>query len=255
MRDQPVSWGVRVHAVWKCLRVLAHIVAGLITLAWVFPKLTELQKEERIQAWAQLMLAKLAIKLIVNGSPPEHGPMLLASNHISWLDIVVLHAARHCRFVSKAELRHWPLIGTLAAGAGTLFIERESRRDALRVVHHMAERLSAGDILAIFPEGTTSNGVDLLPFHANLFQAAITANAPVLPVALRFEDAVTAQFSLAPCYIDDDTLLGSIWRTLTAPPLCAVVTFGEAQSFKGRDRRTWAADIRQAVADLRAPVR
>jgi 1-acyl-sn-glycerol-3-phosphate acyltransferase len=72
-------------------------------------------------------------------------------------------------------------------------------------------------------------------------------------VALRFEDAATAQFSLAPCYIDDDTLLGSIWRTLTAHPLCAVVTFGEAQSFQGRDRRTWAADIRQAVANLRVP--
>jgi 1-acyl-sn-glycerol-3-phosphate acyltransferase len=91
---------VRARAVWKCLRVLAHIVSGLITLAWVFPKLTESQKEERIQAWAQLMLAKLAIQLIVKGSPPEHGPLMLASNHISWLDIVVLHAARHCRFVS-----------------------------------------------------------------------------------------------------------------------------------------------------------
>ena len=179
--------------------------------------------------------------------------MLLAANHISWLDIVVMHAGRHCRFVSKAEVRHWPLIGTLATAAGTLFIERESRRDAMRVVHHMAERLQAGDVLAIFPEGTTSNGVKLLPFHANLFQAAIAANAPVMPVALQFADAATGARSLVPCYVDDDTLLGSIWRTLTAPPLCAILTFGDPQTARGRDRRAWAADLRKAVDGLRAP--
>jgi 1-acyl-sn-glycerol-3-phosphate acyltransferase len=249
----PISWRVRALAGWKCLRVLGHILSGLFTIAWVFPRLAAAEKEERIQAWALALLAKLAIKLVVKGAPPAHGPLLLAANHISWLDIVVLHAARHCRFVSKSELRHWPLIGTLAAGAGTLFIERESRRDAMRVVHHMAERLQAGDMLAIFPEGTTSNGVDLLPFHANLFQAAIAAHAPVLPVALRFEDEASGQRSLAPCYIDDDTLLGSIWRTLTAPALVAVVRFGEPQWAQDRSRRVWAADVQAAVAGLMGP--
>ena len=245
---------VRAHAGWKGVRVLLHIAAGLWTIAFVFPKLSTPQKEERIQAWALVLLARIAIKLIVIGKPPERGPMLLAANHISWLDIVVMHAARHCRFVSKADVRHWPLIGMLATAAGTLFIERESRRDAMRVVHHMAERLSAGDVLAIFPEGTTSNGVDLLPFHANLFQAAVAANAPVLPVALSFVDAATGQRSLAPCYIDHDTLLGSIWRTLTAPPLCAVVTFGEPELAQGRERRVWAAEVRNTIAGMRAAV-
>jgi 1-acyl-sn-glycerol-3-phosphate acyltransferase len=219
---------------------------------FIFPKLSPPQKEERIQAWALVLLARLAIKLIVIGKPPTCGPVLLAANHISWLDIVVMHATRHCRFVSKADVLHWPLIGTLASGAGTLFIERESRRDAMRVVHHMAERLNAGDILAIFPEGTTSNGMDLLPFHANLFQAAIAANAPALPVALRFADAISGERSLAPCYIDDDTLLGSIWRTLCTPGIAAVVTFGEPQLAQGRDRRAWATDLRAAVERLRA---
>ena len=251
MQRDSAYLGVRARACWKGVRVLAHIVSGLFTIAWVFPKLSDAQKEARIQAWAQTMLVQMGIRLTVTGDLPAHGPLMLAANHISWLDIVVLHAARHCRFVSKAELRHWPLIGTLASGAGTLFIERESRRDAMRVVHHMAESLMAGDILAIFPEGTTSNGTDLLPFHANLFQAAIAANAPVLPVALRFEDVASGEFSLAPCYIGDDTLLGSIWRTLTAPPLCAVVSFGEAQTAQGRDRRVWAADVREAVLALR----
>lgn len=243
---------VRARASWKGVRVLMHIVTGLCTIWLVFPRLSPPQKEERIQAWALAMLDRIAIKLIVNGPTPGQGPLLLAANHISWLDIVVMLAARHCRFVSKADVRHWPLIGTLASAAGTLFIERESRRDAMRVVHHMAERLQAGDVLAIFPEGTTSDGVNLLPFHANLFQAAISVNAPVLPVALRFADAATGERSLAPCYINDDTLLGSIWRTLTAPALCAVVTFGEPQGAHGRERRAWAADLRAAVEGLRA---
>lgn len=234
------------------MRVLIHVVSCLFSISFVFPRLSALQKEARMQALAQALLAQMAIQLTVKGQPLAHGPVLLAANHISWLDILVMRAAGHCRFVSKAEVRHWPLIGTLATGAGTLFIERESRRDAMRVVHHMAERLKAGDILAIFPEGTTSNGVDLLPFHANLFQAAIAANMPVQPVALQFVDAATGLRSLAPCYIDDDTLLGSIWRTLTAPPLCAVVNFGEPQWFEGRERRAWAGDVRQAVERLRA---
>lgn len=242
----------RVRASWKFTRAMLHLVTGVWIVVFVFPRLSSPQKEERIKAWALVLLARLAIKLIVIGKPPAQGPLLLAANHISWLDIVVMHAARHCRFVSKADVQRWPLIGTLATGAGTLFIERESRRDAMRVVQHMAERLQAGDILAVFPEGTTSDGVSLLPFHANLFQAAIAANAPVLPVALRFADAATGVHSLAPCYINDDTLMGSIWRTLTSPPLCAVLIFGEPQSAEGRDRRAWAADLRTAVEGLRA---
>jgi 1-acyl-sn-glycerol-3-phosphate acyltransferase len=177
--------------------------------------------------------------------------MLLVANHISWLDILVMHAARHCRFVSKADVKHWPLIGTLATGAGTLYVERESRRDAMRVVHHMADALRSGDVLAVFPEGTTSDGRTLLPFHANMLQAAISADAPAQPVALSFVDAASGQLSLAASYVGDDTLVGSLWRTLTAPPLAAVVTFGMPQHAQGRERRAWAAALREAVMELR----
>jgi 1-acyl-sn-glycerol-3-phosphate acyltransferase len=177
--------------------------------------------------------------------------VLLAANHISWLDILVMHAARHCRFISKADIQHWPLIGTLATAGGTLYITRESRRDALRVVHHMAECLRADEVLAVFPEGTTGDGSTVLPFHANLFQAAISANAPVVPVGLRFINSRTGLASFAPCYIGDDTLVGSVWRTLCAQDLAAVVHFGPAQHAAGRDRRTWAAGVRDVVIQLR----
>jgi 1-acyl-sn-glycerol-3-phosphate acyltransferase len=91
----------------------------------------------------------------------------------------------------------------------------------------------------------------LLPFHANLIQAAIQAQAPVQPMSLKFIDAQTGELSFAPCYIGDDTLIGSIWRTLTAPPIQAVVHFGEPQQAQGRDRRAWARDLRQDILQLR----
>lgn len=239
-------------AAWKLARLAAHIARGQWTVAFGFPKFSATQKEYAIKAWAQDLLALTAIKLVVKGQPPVHGPVLLAANHISWLDMMVLMASCPNRFVAKAEVRHWPLLGKLAASTGTLFVTRESPRDAVRVVHQMAEHLKAGEVLTIFPEGTTSNGVQLLPFHANLFQAAISADASVQSVALQFVDVASGQNSLAPCYIDDDTLLQSLWRTLKAPPLCAVVSFGEPQRPAGRDRRTLARETRAAVEALRS---
>ena len=240
-----------VRAAARLAGALAHAVRGWCTITFVFPGLSAAEREARVTDWARGMLDVLGIGLQVRGEPAPHGPALLVANHISWLDILVLHSARYCRFVSKSEVRHWPLIGAMATGAGTLYIERASRRDALRVVHHMAQGLRDGGVLAVFPEGTTSDGVDLLPFHGNLVQPAISVDAPVQPVALSFIDAATQRTSLTPCYIGDDTLLASLWRTLSGPPVTAVVQFGEPQRAEGRDRRSWAADLRRAVLDLR----
>ncbi len=241
----------RFVACWRLLRVVLHILSGYWTILTRFPRLSQEQKHTRVQAWALEMLGFLAIKLIVKGTPPATGPVLMAANHISWVDIVVMHATRHCRFVSKDEIARWPVVSTLANAADTLYITRESRRDAMRVVHHMAECLSQGDVLAIFPEGTTGDGSTLLPFHANLLQAAISANAPILPVALQFQDGRTGATSFAPCYVGDDTLWQSLWRTVCANDVQAVVHFGTAEHAQGRDRRAWAADLRTQIAALR----
>lgn len=234
-------------ACWKLSRAIAHALGGWWTIRTRFPGLGQAERNVQVQQWAQRMLQLLNIRLVVHGTPPAQGPLLLVSNHLSWLDIVTIHAARHVRFVSKSSVQHWPLIGTLATGSGTLYIERERRRDAMRVVHHMAEGLRAGDLIAVFPEGTTGDGHQLLPFHANLLQAAISAAAPVQPAALRFALASTGETSFAPRYIDEDTLASSLWRTLRAPPLLAIVHFGEAQAPDGRDRRAWAHSLREDV--------
>lgn len=216
---------------------------------FAFPRLTPPEREQRVERWARDLLERLDVALEIHGERPARGPLLLVANHISWLDIVVLHAARYCRFVSKANVRHWPLIGTLATGAGTLYVERESRRDAMRVVHRMVEALRAGDVLAIFPEGTTSDGSGVLAFHANLLQAAIAADAPVQPVGLTF--FAGADTTGVTAYVGDDSLIASIWRTLCARNLRAVVVFGEAQHAAGRDRRAWARELREAVVAIR----
>ncbi|MGC3986778.1 MAG: lysophospholipid acyltransferase family protein [Pseudorhodoferax sp.] len=239
------------RALWRLLRLAGHGAAGLWTIRTRFAGWSPRQREQAVQAWAARVLELTGIRLQVGGAPMAGGPVLLVANHISWLDIVVMHAAGYCRFVSKADVAHWPLIGSLATGAGTLYIERASRRDAMRVVHHMRDRLVAGDVVAIFPEGTTGDGRALLPFHANLVQAAISAEAPVQPLALRFADG-TGATSFAPSFVGDETLVGSIWRTLAAEGLVAQVRYGPPQHHEGRDRRAWAQALEGSVAQLRS---
>ncbi len=239
------------RAAWRIWRLLVHVGWGALVILVDFPRRNQPYRDLRVQVWAARALVYLGVQLRVVGTPPAGGPLLLVANHISWLDIVVLHAARHCRFVSKDDVRRWPLIGVLATGAGTLYVKRSSSRDAMRVVHRMTEALRDGDVLAVFPEGTTSDGHALLPFHANLLQAAISAPSPVLPVALSYTDAGATGPSRAVTYIDDESLVGSIWRTLGARNMTATVVFGSPQNAEGRDRRTWANSLRDSVQALR----
>jgi len=225
-----------------------HLLRGYWTIKTKFAKLDQQEQQTQVQQWAQHMLSITSIKLEVTGQVPVAGPVLLVANHISWLDILVLHSARHCRFVSKDGIARWPIVGTLANGSGTLYIKRESRRDAHRMVQTMAGRLSAGDILAVFPEGTTGDGITLRHFHGNLLEAAIATQTPVQAVTLRFMDVATGAFSSAPRYADADTLAQSVWRTLSAPPICAVIDYGELQQHNGRSRRQWAADLHAEIA-------
>lgn len=235
------------------VRLVFHLAQGVWTVRRHFAHWSASQREDAVQRWAQGGLRILGVALEVGGAPPCPGPVLLVANHISWVDILVLHALRHCRFVSKSEVRHWPVMGGLATAAGTLYIERESRRDAMRVVHHMAESLRAGEVVAVFPEGTTSDGTGVLPFHANLLQAAIVVQAPVQPVALSYLDRQTGGLTQAAAYVGDDSLLASLWRLLCAGGVVVRLTLGSPQTAQGRDRRQMARDLAQAVTELRQP--
>ena len=238
------------RAPWRVLRVLVHVLYGWWLVWRHMGSWTPEQQAQVVEGWSRQLLGIMGMTVQVHGQPPAAGPLLLVSNHISWLDIPAIHAARNCRFVAKADIRRWPLVSQLAIGSGTLFIERTSRRDAMRVVHQMADALRNGDILAVFPEGTTGDGRSMLPFHANLLQAALVTNTPAQPVALKFVDTATGLPSYAPSFVGDETLVGSVWRTLAAPAITAVVRFGEPQRSGGRDRREWAGALEQEVRGL-----
>ena len=241
------------RAAWRSLRALLHVLGGLWTLRRRFDRLSPAQRQGLVQAWSRQLLVIMGVELRVCGTPPAAGPLLVVANHISWLDIMVMNAAGPTRFVSKSDVKHWPLLGALISGSGALFIERENRRDAMRVVHHMADALRQGDVVAVFPEGTTGNGQGVLPFHANLLQAAVSAPAPVQPVGLAYVDDRTGQRSEVPVYAGDTTLVASLWRTLGASGLQAVVSYGEVQQPQGQDRRTWAVGLHSAVSALLVP--
>lgn len=241
----------QVIACGRMLRLLWHLVVGVTIVLLRFSRFSPEQQQMRVQVWAQALLRILGVSLRIVGSPPAQGPVLLVANHISWLDIPVLHATRYCRFVSKSDVQSWPLLGTLASAAGTLYLERSSRREAQRMVHQLQQALQRNEVLALFPEGTTGDGRTLRPFYPNLLQAAIACDAPVQPLGLRFVDKASGRISFAPSYTDDEILLVSLWRTLCAPPIEAVVHFGPPEHAQGRDRRAWNRDLQQAVDRLR----
>ena len=191
------------------------------------------------------MLAVLDIRLECAGSL-QPAPVLLLANHVSWLDILAIDAWQPVRFVAKADVRRWPLLGFMVACGGTLFIERERKRDALRVVHQIAAALRGGDRIAVFPEGTTGAGPALLPFHANLLQAAISTGTPMQPVALRYADA-GAVFSAAPLYLGETSLLRSVWQVVCADALVAHVAALEPMSADAGDRRTLSELARERI--------
>lgn len=244
------------RATVRLCRLSLHLLRGLHTLHSRFPKLDAAGRERAVRDWSLGVLRILGAHLQVLGEPPTAGPLLVVANHLSWLDIIALNAVRPCRFVSKADVRRWPLIGRLVAAAGTLFIEREKRRDALRVVHHMAERLRAADVLAVFPEGTTGEGQGVLPFHANLLQAALVTDTPIQPVGLAYLHGTghallgEARRHDAPCFAGDTSLVTSLWRTAGASDLQVTVHWGEPDTAQGRDRRAWAEALRAEVARL-----
>lgn len=236
------------RALWRIARALAHVLRGIVICAFVLPRLDRSARLAQVGRWNTRMLQVLGITVRGHGAP-QPGPVLLVANHVSWLDILAINAVHTARFVSKADVRHWPVIGWLVACGGTLFIERERKRDAMRVVHQVAAALDDGDVIAMFPEGTTSDGHGLLPFHANLLQAAVATGTPVQPIALRFSDA-HEPVSSAAAYIGEMTLVQSLWRIVCAERLCVEVTLLPPLATQGLDRRSVGESARRSIAAL-----
>lgn len=241
------------RAAWRLLRAAVHGLHGLAIVLLRFPSLDRSGRRERVRWWAARMLQLLGVSLEVQGRF-KPGAKMIVSNHVSWLDILVVHAVcPEARFVSKAEAHHWPLVGRLVDAGDTLYIERERKRDAMRVVHQCAQALEAGDTVAVFPEGTTGPGEALLPFHANLLQAAIAVSAPLQPVALRYADRQAA-VSPAALWVGDTTLAGTLWLLASADGLVARLQVLPPRSSAHADRRRLAEAVRIEIGDALAAI-
>jgi 1-acyl-sn-glycerol-3-phosphate acyltransferase len=234
------------RAIWRVAITVLHVLLGALICAVAFPFIGPAPRMRIVGWWSAGMLVVLGIRLSHSDSIGP-GPLLLVANHISWLDILAINAVQPARFVSKSDVRHWPLLGWLVACGGTLFIERERKRDALRVVHQVAAALTTGEIIAVFPEGTTGEGHDVLPFHANLLQAAVATHTPVQALALRYSDS-RQPVSAAAAYVGDTPLAASIWATAMAHRLGVQVQISAPRlTVEGVDRRELAEQLRHDI--------
>jgi 1-acyl-sn-glycerol-3-phosphate acyltransferase len=226
-----------------------HLAFGMAIVKLAYPLLGPRRRAALRRGWCRGLLAALGVRLQVVGAAPAH-PVLVAANHVSWLDIFAIGAALPCTFVSKEEARSWPIVGWLAAHNATLFLRRHSPRAVHRVKREVAARLAQAETVVVFPEGTTSEGASVLPFNPALFQAAVDAASRVLPVAVQYYDHA-ARRTAAAAYVGDDPLWKSLRAVLDAPSIHVHLFFGDC--LQGTARRELAAAARRAVLRLHSP--
>lgn len=232
----------------RLLLIGLHLFSAVIQVALLFPFCRVPWRLRLRRIWSRQLLTLLGIRVEPVGDPLTRiDGGLLVGNHISFIDIYVINALFPCGFVAKREVASWPLVGWLSRHNDTVFMERGNLKAAHRTHRRVLEALAAGRSVAIFPEGTTTAGDTLRPFHPALFQSAIDAAVPVHAIAISYCDANGAP-SRAPAYIDDMSLIDCMASTLNAGGLVARVTLARTFSPPLAQRRDVARHAHQAIA-------
>jgi 1-acyl-sn-glycerol-3-phosphate acyltransferase len=234
-------------AVLRGIRVACHLLYALL-LALIYPMLSLPARQFVMQRWSRALLDILQVRMETGGHLPprfKQGALMVA-NHISWLDVYALNAVKPSCFVAKSEIGSWPLLGLLCRRAQTIFIERNIRRDTVRANGMIAERLAQGEIVALFPEGTTTDGSQVRHFHSSLLQCAIDTECAVYPVAIRYHDGSGKHCNDA-AFIGEMTFLQSLQKILFSPSLHATLVFLPVISGAGKSRRTLADEANAAI--------
>lgn len=231
------------------LHVLLAIVLALAVFTWTRDSIARKGREplphRLIRWWSRMLLRIFGFRVHRFGTPlPD--PVMFVCNHSSWLDIELLHTQRAACFVAKAEIARWPLVGWLAACGGTIFHRRGSNHSLSVVMKAMTRCLDRGRSVAVFPEGGTNDGRTLKVFHARIFQAALDADVPVQPAALRFTRRGERCFDAA--FLPDEGFLGNFLRLLGDPPLDVEVHFLPRVPRFDAGRRRMAEAAREAIA-------
>lgn len=236
---------------WRSLRVAEHLLTGALICVVISLRSAMGRRPTWVPAvvcwWHGRLCRALGLRVQVSGAVAHH--CLLVANHVSWLDIPVLGAQAELGFLSKAEVRGWPLVGWMSAVAGTLFIERGANQ-AAAVSDQIASAIASGRTLVIFPEGTTSDGREVRRFHPRLFAAARQPGLRVQPVALVYRRGADLAPDLEIPFVGEETLAANLWRVIRHPGLVAEVRFlSPLEPEEGEDRKRFSARARQAILE------
>jgi 1-acyl-sn-glycerol-3-phosphate acyltransferase len=225
---------------------MLHLCTGLAIVLTLYPMAGPAIQHRLRQRWSGHLLAILGAQLQTSGEPIAPGCLLVA-NHISWLDVFVINALVPSAFIAKAEVRNWPVIGWLAAKNGTVFLKRGSRGHAKIINAEIASLLDAGRNVALFPEGTTTDGSHVLHFHAALLQPAIAAGHAIQPLALSYQLPDTTP-TRAPAYDGDLSLGQCIANIIATPAFVASIAVMPVLEVNGRDRRDLARIAHEGIS-------
>ena len=236
----------RLIRAWRGLRLAIHFVWIALGALVLYPAVGAGARARLKQRWSAQILKILGVRLEAPASDAPPGCLIVA-NHISWLDIFVINALRPSAFIAKAEIRQWPFIGWLGARNDTVFLRRGSRGHAKVVNGQIDALLGDGVDVAIFPEGTTTDGTHLLSFHAALLQPAIETGRAVLPLALSYHDA-QGKLSQAPSFAGETTLVQSFAAIFACRSLTARVQPAPAIDTTELTRRELSQAAHQAIA-------
>jgi 1-acyl-sn-glycerol-3-phosphate acyltransferase len=207
------------------------------------------------RCWSRAMCAILSVRREVDGPVPSAGVFLVASNHVSYLDILVLGSLYPSLFLAKREIASWPLFGWIARGAGTLFVDREQSRDVVRAGREMADLLKLGLALTIFPEGRSSRGIEILPFQPSLLEPAARAGVPCWAASISYETPGSlAAPSRTICWHDSESLLIHFPRLVGLGKVVARVRFADAP-VTSEDRKVLALALWEGANATFTPVR
>ncbi len=233
---------------WRVARLIVKLLSALWMSMTEFPRANAARRRAITRNWSRETLHLAGVEVRAVGFPTDaERPVTLVANHVSWVDIFALNSQHACHFIAKAELRQWPLAGRLLANVGTIFIDRSDRKETHRLKRVVHELLDAGETVAVFPEGTTSNGHDVMKFHASLLEPIVASEGEVWVVAIRYFRGDNNARSDAAAYIGDMTLLQSLQAIHANAPVVAELHFIEAINCAGLNRRDVAQRSEAAI--------
>lgn len=232
----------------RLLRVGLHLLSGVLQTALLFPFAGPAGRNALKRRWSLQLLKQLKIETLhYEGDLPSIDGGLLVANHISFIDVFAINAVLPSGFIAKSEVAGWPLIGWLSRHNDTVFIERGKRQAAHLTRQRVLAMLAAGKRLVVFPEGTTTTGGRVLPFHGALFQGAIDAAAPVHCLAVEYFDAQGAP-SAAAAYVDELSVLDCLMNILDSDGIRVRIRLAASFAPPLPDRRHLAHRAHQAVS-------